>query len=606
MNPPDRIALGFSPSSYPLLKRLKSRGHANIISLTPGAASELDLTEKEVLIDNPYKVFNRFWSSRTTFLVIGAIGAVIRIIAPLLNGKDKDPSVLVIDGRAENIVPVLGGHKAGAEEFAAQLAQDIGGKAIFTGFSRTEKILSIDSFGEAWGWRRTGETAHWNDLMIRLSKGSRIRVNQTTGSELWNRSQGAAKACEFPEAERLSNSSPIFHICSTNALGKCCWHPATLWLGIGCERNTSSNLLKRAIKESLKHAGLAKEAVAGLATIDIKENEVAIRDFQRDESLSIRFYSAKELLAISVPNPSARVKAEVGTSSVAEAAAILASGDKGKLKYEKHIYKAQNNERGAVTVAIAGSSEPFAPARGEIHLVGSGPGEPSFLTHDARFALARSSVWVGYKRYLDLLEPFRRFDQVRLDSSLTEERQRCSDALKLATEGVRVSLISSGESGIYGMAGLLLELWLRKPKSDRPDFKVHPGISSLQMAAARIGAPLMHDFCAISLSDCLTSWAKIEKRIKAASMSDFVIAFYNPRSNNRNWQLKKAFDMILETRKSSTPVVFARQLGRKEEKVQVHRLGDFPVDQVDMLTLILVGNSTSFYQDGYVVTPRGY
>tara|TARA_E500000331_G_scaffold12297_1_gene11165 strand:- start:509 stop:1837 length:1329 start_codon:yes stop_codon:yes gene_type:complete len=442
--------------------------------------------------------------------------------------------------------------------------------------------------------------------MIRLSKGSRIKVNQTTGSELWNRSQGAAKICEFPESKRLSNSSPIFHICSTNALGKCCWHPATLWLGIGCERNTSSNLLERAIKESLKDAGLAKEAVAGLATIDIKENEVAIRDFQRDESLSIRFYSAKELLAISVPNPSARVKAEIGTSSVAEAAAILASGDKGKLKYEKHIYKAQNDERGAVTIAISESSEPFAPARGEIHLVGSGPGEPSFLTHDARFALARSSVWVGYKRYLDLLEPFRRFDQVRLDSSLTEERQRCSDALKLATEGVRVSLISSGESGIYGMAGLLLELWLRKAKSDRPDFKVHPGISSLQMAAARIGAPLMHDFCAISLSDCLTSWSKIEKRIKAASMSDFVIAFYNPRSNNRNWQLRKAFDVILETRNSSTPVVFARQLGRKEEKVQVHCLGDFPVDQVDMLTLILVGNSTSFYQDGYVVTPRGY
>ena len=156
------------------------------------------------------------------------------------------------------------------------------------------------------------------------------------------------------------------------------------------------------------------------------------------------------------------------------------------------------------------------------------------------------------------------------------------------------------------MAGLLLELWLKKPKLDRPAFQVHPGISSLQMAAAKIGAPLMDDFCAISLSDCLTSWSKIEQRIKAASMSDFVIAFYNPRSNNRNWQLKKAFDVILETRKSSPPVVFARQLGRNEEKVQVHCLGDFPVDQVDMLTLILVGNSTSFYQDGYVVTPRGY
>ena len=140
------------------MKRLKSRGHADLIVLTPGAASELDLTVEEVLVENPYEVFHRFWSSRTTFLVIGAIGAVIRIIAPLLKGKDNDPSVLVIDGSGENIVPVLGGHKGGAEEFAAQLAQDIGGKAIFTGFSRTEKILSIDSFGKAWGWRRTRAT----------------------------------------------------------------------------------------------------------------------------------------------------------------------------------------------------------------------------------------------------------------------------------------------------------------------------------------------------------------------------------------------------------------------------------------------------------------
>ncbi len=576
-----------------------------MIALTQGAASELDLTAEEVLVDNSYEIFNRFWSSTTTFLVVGAIGAVIRIIAPLLSGKDSDPSVLVIDGRGENIVPVLGGHKGGAEEFAAQLAQDIGGKAIFTGLSRTEKLLAIDSFGGAWGWRRTGKTSDWSDLMIRLSKGSGIMVNQTTGSELWNRSKGAAKACKFSNDESLLNSSSLVHI-GSNALWKCSWHPATLWLGIGCERYTSFNLVERAIKESLKEAGLAKEAVAGLATIVLKANEAAIRDFQRNESLSIRFYSAKELLAISVPNPSARVKTEIGTSSVAEAAAILASGSKGNLKYEKHIYRAQNDERGAVTIAIAESSEPFAPARGEIHLVGSGPGEPSFLTHDARFALARSSVWVGYDRYLDLLEPLRRFDQVRLDSPLTQERQRCSDALKLATEGIRVSLISSGESGIYGMAGLLLELWLKKPKLDRPAFQVHPGISSLQMAAAKIGAPLMHDFCAISLSDCLTSWAKIEKRIQFASMSDFVIAFYNPRSKDRNWQLKKAFDLILETRDASTPVIFARQLGRKEETVEVHSLGKFPVDRVDMLTLILVGNSTTFYQDGYVVTPRGY
>ncbi len=605
MKPHIRIALGFSPSSYELLKRLKFRGHADLISLPPGSISELELSEKDILFDKPRKIFENFWSSRTTFLVIGSIGAAIRIIAPFLKGKDIDPSVLVIDGEAENIVPILGGHKGGAEEFAIQLAQDIGGKAIFTGFSRTNKILSVDSFGETWGWKRTGKKSDWNDLMISLSKGRQILVNQTAGSKLWNRSKGARQACHFSEIATISPFPPSLHICSEK-LEKCCWHPPTLWLGIGCERNTTLNLIERAVRESLKESGLAKEAFAGLATIDIKSNEVAIKDFQRNESLFIRFYKAKELLNVSVPNPSARVRDEIGTSSVAEAAAILASGEKGKLKYEKHIYRAQNNEKGAVTIAIAESRKPFSPLKGQIHLIGSGPGEPSFLTHDARFALSRSAIWIGYTRYLDLLEPIRRFDQVRLESSLTNERQRCKEALELASQGISVALISSGDSGIYGMAGLTLELWLKTTKSERPNFKVHPGISAFQMAGAKIGAPLMHDFCAISLSDCLTSWTKIEKRIKAASVSDFVIAFYNPRSKDRNWQLQKAIDLILENRAASTPVVLARQLCRKEEKVEVYSLGDVPIDQIDMLTLILVGNSTSFCQDGYVVTPRGY
>ncbi len=178
--------------------------------------------------------------------------------------------------------------------------------------------------------------------------------------------------------------------------------------------------------------------------------------------------------------------------------------------------------------------------------------------------------------------------------------------LELATEGVKVSLISSGDSGIYGMAGLALELWLKKPKSERPLLQIHPGISCLNIAAAKIGAPLMNDFCAISLSNYLTPWEKIEDRIKAAAISDFVIAFYNPKSKDRNWQLKKAFEILLENRSTETPVVLGRQLGRKEEKMEIHTLGSLPIEKVDMLTLVLVGNSSSFMKDGFVVTPRGY
>ena len=238
--------------------------------------------------------------------------------------------------------------------------------------------------------------------------------------------------------------------------------------------------------------------------------------------------------------------------------------------------------------------------------MGSGPGRLDLLTPDARQSLAGASVWVGYSLYLDLLEPLRRPDQLRCDGQLTQEQARCALALQLACQGLNVALVSSGDSGIYAMAGLALELWLQQPSDARPRFAVHPGISALQLAAARAGAPLMHDFCTISLSDRLTPWSVIERRLQAAATGDFVVALYNPRSRDRDWQLGRACEILQAQRPGTTPVVLARQLGRPEENVEIHRLEDLPLERVDMLTLVLVGNSTSRCQDGWMVTPRGY
>ena len=296
----------------------------------------------------------------------------------------------------------------------------------------------------------------------------------------------------------------------------------------------------------------------------------------------------------------------MGTASVSEAAALLAAGEGGVLLQPKRITHAAAGETGAVTVAIAEARDPVAPRRGELHLVGSGPGDPSLLSADARSALERCSAWVGYGLYLDLLEPMRRMDQVRVDGQLTKEWERCDQALALAQQGVKVALISSGDSGIYGMAGLALELWLQQPITDRPLFQVHPGISALQLAAARAGAPLMHDFCTVSLSDRLTPWAVIEKRLKAAAAGDFVVALYNPRSKGRDWQLEQAKGWLLEQRDGSTPVVLARQLGRAEEQLVLTTLEKLNPEDVDMLTVLLIGNSATYVRDGRMVTPRGY
>ena len=437
------------------------------------------------------------------------------------------------------------------------------------------------------------------------ARGEQITIRQTTGPEAWCQNCDPSLLRTIKDPAEEASISPQLSI-GPQIDAPCGWHPATLWLGVGCERHTSASLVKRAIQTSLAEAGLAIEAVAGLASAERKADEMALLEIMAQECWAFLTFSAEKLNQVAVPTPSERVRAEMGTASVAEAAALLAAGSNGVLRQNKRIHRPEAGEHGAVTVAIAETAAPFAPQRGELHLIGSGPGDPALLSSDARKALERCVAWVGYSLYLDLLDPLRRRDQVRVEGTLTREWERCSEALALAKQGAKVALISSGDSGIYGMAGLALELWLQEPADARPSFTVHPGISALQLAAAKAGAPLMHDFCTVSLSDRLTPWPAIEQRLEAAGEGDFVVALYNPRSRDRDWQLERAQQILLAKRSGETPVVLARQLGRTEEEIRLTTLDKLEPASVDMLTVVLIGNSSSYAQDGRMVTPRGY
>lgn len=543
----------------------------------------------------------REWSSASAFVVVGACGLVTRLIAPLLSGKDRDPAVVVVDPEGRFAIPLLGGHAAGAEQLSQRVAASLGGQAVLTGATAAMGRLNLDSFGQAWGWQR-GQ-GDWSGLMQAAARDSApLLVEARHGSRRWLDLPAAAGLQAAP-ANATATPAMVVDIHSGDG---CRWHPPSLWLGLGCERHTSLSLLERLVDQTLADLQLAPEAVAGLASIDRKADEPALLALAAQRHWPMRWFDAPRLAAVPVPNPSTAVAQEMGTASVAEASALLAAGPEAQLLQTKRIERAGSGEQGAATLAIALAESQWAPQRGQLHLVGSGPGSLDLLTGDARRALAEATVWVGYGLYLDLLEPLRRPDQLRWDGQLTEERARCALALELASQGLNVALVSSGDSGIYAMAGLALELWLAQAADGRPSFVVHPGISALQLAAARAGAPLMHDFCTISLSDRLTPWAVIERRLQAAAAGDFVVALYNPRSQGRDWQLARAQELLLEGRPAETPVAIARQLGRADEAVSLHSLGELPVEQVDMLTLVLVGNSTSYAQDGRMVTPRGY
>jgi cobalt-precorrin 5A hydrolase/precorrin-3B C17-methyltransferase len=444
------------------------------------------------------------------------------------------------------------------------------------------------------------------------------RVVQTCGQTGWQRLEAARWLAPEPAPPAADAGPGPLEIGVRQGVG-CRWHPPCLGLGVGCERDTSLSLLERLVETTLEAEGLAPEAVAGLASCTRKGDEAALLALADRRGWPLRLYSADQLAPVVVPHPSAVVEREMGTASVAEAGALLAAAEAeaepggapsvlppDRLLVGKRIGRASAGEQGAATLAIALAARQWAPQRGALHLVGSGPGALDLLTPEARQVLSRCGVWVGYGLYLDLLEPLRRPDQLRLDGRLTEERARCVEALALAREGLTVALISSGDSGIYGMAGLALEVWWELPELDRPSFAVHPGISALQLAAARVGAPLMHDFCTISLSDRLTPWPLIERRLEAAAAGDFVVALYNPRSKGRDWQLERARERLLAHRPPTTPVLLARQLGRAEEACSVSTLATFPSEAVDMFTLVLIGNSQTRARDDLLLTPRGY
>jgi cobalt-precorrin 5A hydrolase/precorrin-3B C17-methyltransferase len=357
---------------------------------------------------------------------------------------------------------------------------------------------------------------------------------------------------------------------------------------------------------------LATDAVAGIATLTLKQDEVGLREVCADQDWPMRCFDAEQLSVIPVPNPSDQVAAAVATPSVAEAAALLAAQTVGpeanpaSLIAPKQIFRVPD-QSGAVTVAIAQSPWEWLGASGHLALIGAGPGALSQMTPAAQAALRDAQVVIGYGLYLDLLESQRRPGQGWEASPITQERQRAQRAIALAQWGLRVAVVSSGDAGIYGMAGLVMEeLQAQGWEGQTPSVEVYPGITALQAAAARVGTPLMHDFCAISLSDLLTPWSVIEARLIAAAQADFVTALYNPRSQTRQTHLDTAQRIFLAHRDPNTPVAVVRAAYRPEESIQTSMLEKLHTLEVDMLSLVIIGNQSSRFVHQWMITPRGY
>ena len=240
----------------------------------------------------------------------------------------------------------------------------------------------------------------------------------------------------------------------------------------------------------------------------------------------------------------------------------------------------------------------------KIFVAGIGPGSADEITSAVLEAVRQSDVIIGYKYYFQFIEPYVKAGTPCIDTGMKKERERAEEAFAQAEQGRTVCVISSGDAGIYGMAPLIWEM--KRERGSDVEIEVLPGISAFQKAASLLGAPIGHDLCLISLSDLMTPWETIERRIRAAAVADFVTAVYNPKSHGRYWQLYRLQEIFLHHRDAATPVGFVRQAGRDDEQVTLTTLGEFDPEQVDMFTVVLIGNSQSYVCDGKFITPRGY
>ena len=241
---------------------------------------------------------------------------------------------------------------------------------------------------------------------------------------------------------------------------------------------------------------------------------------------------------------------------------------------------------------------------GKIIVAGIGPGSQQDITPAVLEAVRQADVIVGYQYYFQFIMPYVKTGCECIDTGMKKERQRAEQAFELAEQDKTVVVISSGDAGIYGMTPLIYEM--RRERGSDIEIVSLPGISAFQKAASLLGAPIGHDMCIISMSDLMTPWEVIERRIVAAAMGDFVTAVYNPKSHGRYWQLYRLQEIFLQHRSAETPVGYVRQAGRDDEVVKLTTLGAFDPEDVDMFTVIIIGNSQSYIADGRLITPRGY
>ncbi|MEG4112043.1 MULTISPECIES: precorrin-3B C(17)-methyltransferase [unclassified Microcoleus] len=585
--PPAIVILG--QNSLPIAKKISAHFPGSQIYGLIDRTSNTDIN-----FSNFGETLRELFATETPIIGICAAGIIIRTLAPLLSDKRAEPPVLAVAEDGSAVVPLLGGLH-GVNDLAREIAAALGVQPAITttGDIRFRTALLSPPQGYYLANPEDAKT-----FISNLLAGAKVRLE---GAASWLSESNLPLA---KPSKRIAPDAKLTIRVTEKAIAPTpdclVYHPQIVAFALTKLSNIEPEIAVSLVQQALEKAGLAPASVAGFFALKDEMGNPALEAVSQYFKVPVRFLNLSELVELDSIEFSENQAAQI---------ALTAAGANSQL--------IECDRPNSVNCAIALAAEPInasaiGVSRGKLAIVGTGPGGAPWMSPEVKEILREATDWVGYKFYLDLAGTLRE-GQKRHDSDNREEIDRARFALDLAASGKSVAVVSSGDPGIFAMAAAVFEAidFDAKPEWQGIDIRVAPGISAMQAAAAAIGAPLGHDFCAISLSDILKPWEVIEQRISAAAIADLAIAFYNPISKQRIWQLSRAIEILLQSRDAKTPVVLGRNLGRPGQSVRVCTLGEFQPQDADMRTLVIVGSSQTRiiprkYGDVWVYTPRRY
>ncbi|KAA5832483.1 precorrin-3B C(17)-methyltransferase [Saccharopolyspora hirsuta] len=551
-----------------------------------------------VVADGPIgSAVRRLWDHLDAAVFFLASGATVRLVGPLLRDERTDPGVVCVDEERRFAIALAGAQAGGANALAEQVADVLDCQPVVTTATDGTGTAPLDELVDQLDATVDGDLVRCGSAVL---DGLPVRLVNPHGFPLPALPPNVSPGVEAPLwTVVIDDRRPTEAEERTLRL-----IPRTLVVGVGSARGVSRTAVTEAIARLDSEHGLDPRAIRAIASVDGKADEAGILEAVQDlgfwhsadggDELSLLTYPAEVLADVEVPNPSAAVRAETGTPSVAEASALHAGAELG---YGAPVELVATKIKGdGVTVAAA-----RIHPRGRLALIGLGPGAADLRVPRADAELRRASVVVGQDRYVDQVRHLLRPGTEVRATGAGDEEARAVEAVELAREGRAVALIGSGDTGVHAMAS---------PALERADVDIEvvgvPGVTAVLAASALLGAPLGHDHALIGLSDLRTPWEVIERRVRAAAEGDLVVCFHNPSSDQRNRQLARALEILAEHRPATTPVGAVHQATRTGQRIWCAPISEFDPSQVGMSTTVVVGSSQSTVVGHRMVTPRTY